>query len=210
MGPLNPNQIAEALINGMGSYCDTTGICRQILHLLAKGQPVAVDEIATSLQRSRGEVARVLRQFPDVQYDDQGRIMGKGLTLSPTPHHFFVNGHTLFTWCALDTLMYPTILKQSARVESPCTITGTPITLTARPDGVENVTPTDTVVSVVVPEQSEVCRNVRNAFCNHVNFFSSAEVGSTWLAERPTAFILSINEAFQVGRILAAKLYQER
>ncbi len=209
MEALNPDQIAQSLINSMGSYCDTTGICRQILHLLTKGQPVAVDEIATSLQLSRDAVVSVLRQFPDVQYDDEGRVIGKGLTLSPTPHHFFVNGHTLYTWCALDTLMYPTLLKQAARVESPCAITGAPITLMALPDGVKNVTPKGIAVSVVVPEQKDVSCNVRTAFCNHVNFFSSAEVASTWLVKHPTAIILSINDAFQVGRILAANLYQK-
>ena len=202
-------QIVQALIAEMGSYCDTTGICRQVLRLLANGHPVAVEEIAVALQLSNNDVSSVLRQFPDVQYDDKGRITGKGLTLTPTPHRFFVNGHELFTWCALDALMYPTILEQSARIESPCMVTGAPVRLTVTPDQVKHIAPIDAVVSVVVPKHREVCCNVRNAFCSHVNFFSSPQTASTWLIGRPNAFVLSVNEAYQVGRILAAHLYQK-
>ena len=203
------NQIAQALISEMGSYCDMTGICRQVLLLLAKGQPVTVEEIATALRISRDDVINVLRQYPDVQYDNEGRITGKGLTLTSTPHRFLVNGHTLFTWCALDALMYPAILQQSVRVESPCVVTNRPVNLTVTPSEVKNVAPVDTVVSIVIPEHSEVCCNVRDAFCNHVNFFSSREAASIWLMERPSAFILSVNEAYQIGRTVAAYIYQQ-
>ena len=180
-----------------------------MLRLLTNGRPVAIEDIATALQISEDEVAGVLHQFSDAQYDEQGRVTGKGLTLVPTPHRFSINGHTLFTWCALDTLMYPPILQQSAHVESPCVVTGAPVKLTITPVEVKDVIPANAVVSVVIPEQTDVCCNVRSAFCNHVNFFSSPEAAATWLAKHPTAFMLSVAEAYQVGRILGEHLYGE-
>jgi alkylmercury lyase len=62
----------------------------------------------------------MLADLPDLETDEQGRIVGSGLTLRPTPHRFALDGRQLYTWCALDTLIFPVVLGQGATVESPC------------------------------------------------------------------------------------------
>jgi alkylmercury lyase len=46
----------------------------------------------------------------DIEYDNEHRIVGWGLTLIPTPHAFVVDGRRLYTWCAAHTLLFPAII----------------------------------------------------------------------------------------------------
>ena len=84
----------------------------------------------------------------NVELDDHGRVVAfSGLSLTPTAHRFTVAGRTLYTWCAWDTLFLPALLGQSARVESPCPITGTAVRLEVEPSGVRDVDPEEVWVS---------------------------------------------------------------
>jgi len=175
-----------------------------LLPLLAEGRPVSPQRIANVLGQPRDEVLAALRRLPSLEWDAAGNVVGAGLTLRPTPHHFCLTGQTLFTWCALDALMYPALIGTSVRVESPCAATGTPVQVIVTPDGVEQVKPAEAVVSVVTPEASP---DVRRMFCDHVNFFRSAEAAAAWLAQHPGATTLPVAEAYQLGRRLAASIY---
>jgi len=133
-----------------------TALCLHLLRLLARGQPVTLAPLADMMQRSLEEIARQLQEMPDIEYDELGRIVGSGLSLLPTPHRFTINGKTLYTWCPLDALSYPLLLKQPACVESPCPVTGNAGRLTVTPPGIEDLEPAGAVVSLVVPAR-EVC-----------------------------------------------------
>lgn len=41
-----------------------------------------------------------------------------GLNLRSTPHWFTIDGKKLYTWCALDTLIFPPILDREAYIEA--------------------------------------------------------------------------------------------
>ncbi len=60
-------------------------------------------EIANRLQISLEQLAAHLTHVPDTEFDHEGKIVGRGITLVPTPHHFWVEGHALFTWCAFSS-----------------------------------------------------------------------------------------------------------
>lgn len=96
-----------------------------LVRLLAQGDPVKVTDLATAAGRPIQDARTALAAVPDAEYDEDGRIIGQGLTLRPTPHHFEVDGNQLYTWCALDTLIIPDILGKAARIESSCQATGT-------------------------------------------------------------------------------------
>ncbi|TDJ68341.1 MAG: organomercurial lyase MerB [Planctomycetota bacterium] len=176
--------------------------------LLVNGRPVRHEQVAEMLGIPRGEVEAALRQLPSVEYDRDGNLVGSGLTLNPTPHRFEVDGRELFTWCALDTLFFPAILAQTARVSSSCHASGDEIHLTIRPDGVEDLTPPGAVVSIVVPEAEEACCDVRGAFCNDVHYFRSSGDASEWLSAHPDGIVLSVDEAFEVGRGVVELLFR--
>jgi len=176
-----------------------------LLLLIALGEPVTVAEMAAVCGRPVGEVHAALHQMPDTELDDAGRVVGWGITQRPTPHQFEVDGRHLFTWCALDTLMFPALLGQAASVTSPCHTTGEPVhvQVDVDPDRVGTVTPAGAVVSIVTPGETA---SIRGAFCNQVHFFSSADAAGPWLADHPEASVLPVAEAFELGRPLIAEM----
>jgi len=206
MPPFSLDEIARAIANGL--HCDHRAFCLQLLRLLANGQPVSPEQLATTLNMSSNEVSTILRQLPDIEYNLEGNIVASGLSLLATSHHFQVNGHALFTWCAMDALTYPMMLQQSAYVESPCIVMGTRINLKVTPESVEFLEPASAVVSFVIPEKAKTCCDVRGSFCCYVLFFSSTEAAAMSCQSRHLeTFVLPVNEAYQVARAVAKYRY---
>jgi alkylmercury lyase len=106
------------------------------------------------------EVRAALRQVGGVDWDEHGRVVGVGLTLRPTPHRFRLDGRTLYTWCALDALMFPALLGRPATVESPCRGTGEPVRVEVTPTAVGAANPPSAVVSFVAPRDLASVRSV--------------------------------------------------
>ncbi len=206
MTTINLDQLAQELSRAFwqGPHAkNLVALFRQLLLLLANGEPVSPEQIAAATGRPREEVVALLQELPDVELDNEGNLVGMGLTLRPTPHRFEVEGRTLFTWCALDALLFPIILGKSIRIESPCPVTGTPVQLQVTAGRVENVEPAGAVVSIVIPKTTA---DIRGAFCNHVHFFSSSDAASRWLANNPDALILPVADAYRLGARLQNSL----
>lgn len=68
---------------------------------------MSAEQLAAATGRPVKQIADSLPGLPSIELDEQGRVVGMGITLNPTPHHFEVDGTNLFTWCALDTLIFP-------------------------------------------------------------------------------------------------------
>jgi len=174
-----------------------------LLRLLVEGDPVTVEQLADASGQSLDAVRRGLAAVPDTEYDDHGRIIGQGLTLRPTNHRFTVAGEELYTWCALDTLIFPELLGRSARVESVSPASGETIRVTVEPErGVTRVDPATAVVSLVNPEQISA---IRSSFCNQVHYFTSLPDASGWLVEHPDADVFPVAEAHQIGAALTTE-----
>ncbi|SDP76572.1 alkylmercury lyase [Actinopolyspora xinjiangensis] len=171
-----------------------------LLRLLSRGEPITVTQLATAAARTDAEVRRAMATLSDTEYDAAGRIIGCGLTLRATGHRFTVDESELYTWCALDTLIFPSMLGRTARVESRCPATATPVRLIVTPDEITHLEPTTAVLSLVTPEH---CTSVRAAFCEHVHFFASPEDASGKLAEHPASTVLPVPEAHTLARQLA-------
>lgn len=178
---------------------NTSGLLRATIKLLAKGEPVPIDDIAAAAGRPRAEVLAALRAYPPLEWGSGETIVGLGLTLNPTRHRIEVAGKQLFAWCALDTLVVPRILGAEARVESPCAATSTPIRLEVTPEYVRSAEPETSVVSVVVPEAH--AENLRAAFCERVLFFKSADAAAPWLGRHPGARLVPVREAVEFSRV---------
>ena len=174
-----------------------------LLKLLAHGEPVEITTLAADTGQSVEEVRARMTAVPDTEYDEAGRIVGHGLTLRPTPHRFTVDGQELYTWCALDTLMFPTLLGRAARVESTSAGSGDPIRLTVEPDGITNVEPATAVVSVINPDDLS---SIRSSFCNQVHFFTSADDAAEWLDNHPGGEVLPVADAYRLGASLTTAL----
>ena len=91
-------------------------VCVALIRHLAAGQPVSATYLATAIAMEKPAVSAVLREMSDVAYDGLGNVVGFGLSLVPTAHQFTINGNILYTWCALDTILYTALLGSGGTI----------------------------------------------------------------------------------------------
>ena len=175
-----------------------------LLRALAKGKPVSPAALASTLAWPLERVTTALTEAVDIEWNDDGNVVGYGLTLRETSHRFEVDGRCLYTWCAFDTLFFPALIDRTAHVVSRCAATGAPITLTVAPEGIRYVEPAGVAVSMLLPQED--ARHIRAAFCCHVHFFASTDVGHAWASTHPGVDIVDVHAAFEVGRKRAQAL----
>jgi alkylmercury lyase len=182
--------------------CTQDVACRQIMQAMAEtGQPLAPVHLAGRLQMSQEGLTAHLARVPDTEFDTQGNIVGWGITLLPTQHQFLLKERPLFTWCAFDTVLFPPLLQVEAHVQSECSTSGQPITFVATPEGIADLFPATSVLSLILP--AERCDCVRGTFCEQSLFFQTEEAATPWMALHPEAVLLSVEEAAALGQIIA-------
>jgi alkylmercury lyase len=174
------------------------------IQLLARGAPVPVVRLASAAGRSVDEVDKVLHGMPRVDFDDQGNLLGLGLSLVPTAHRVRIDGRELFTWCATDAVMLPVLLGAPVTVESTCPATSAPIHLTVTPAGVDAAAPAETVVSELVPTAD--CTDIRTSCCDRGHFFAGPTAAEAWLRAHPAGHVRPVAEAFEISRARAREL----
>jgi alkylmercury lyase len=194
----------ELLAPHLAAHLDCTQdiVCQQILRMIAEtGQSLALTLLASHLQMSQETLAAHLAHVRDTEFDTQGNIVGWGITLVPTQHQFWIQDHALFTWCAFDTVLFPSLLQIEAHVQSVCEATGQQIAFTLTPEGIADLTPATSVLSLMLP--SARCECLRGTFCGQSLFFQTKEVASPWMAFHPEAVLLPVEEAAVLGCITA-------
>ena len=181
---------------------------------LAKGKAVDADQLGRALGRPPAEIRALLESDAIkalIHPDSQGRVLGfGGLAATPMHHRFEVNGRTLWTWCAWDSLFIPEILGRLARVTSQDPETRESVRLVVTPERVESVVPAEAVVSFIRLETevfSKSAENVMENFCHYVFFFASRSSGERWTAKHPGTFLYPLNQAFTLAKRLNARNY---
>ena len=86
-----------------------------------------------------------------MQSDEGGNIVGAALTARETPHRVHLKERKLYAWCALDTLFIPGLVGETAYVRSTCPVSGSEVSLTVSPRGVDASEPAGAALSVVLP-----------------------------------------------------------
>jgi len=206
-------EMAKKMAVGLLDYGpDRSRLLVRVLRSLRTGHPVSVaqvDRIVADLDIAQDEAHRFLREITERDADDN--VVGiMGLSLNDHPHRFYVNGASLSTWCAEDTLFLPSLLKKTATVESYSPISKEKVRLTVSPERVEEVSPAGAVVSIVIvdPKQEDMAsvEAIWNTFCEHIHFFASREEAERWAAGRDDIAILTVDEGFELGRQVWSKV----
>lgn len=170
--------------------------------LLNDGAPIAVVALARSLGTSEPDGATLARELRarGGEIDDEGRLVGFGLTLVPTPHRYQAEGRDLYVWCADEALIFPAIFDHTAVIRSPDPVTGERIAATVSSEGVEGLEPASAVVSRVTrPPDID---DVRGSGCYFGHFFTGATSAAAYVdrhAEVGLA-VLPVNTVFRIGK----------
>ena len=188
----------------------------RLMRELAQGRPVPkerVDKFVADMNIDRGGAYRLLGEV--AERDADNNVVGiMGLSLNDTPHRFYVNGARMSTWCAGDALFLPPVLDRTASVESVSPVNREKVRLTVSPQGVEEVDPAGAVLSIVIvdPDDADMgsVEAIWGIFCHHIFFFASREEAERWAAGRDDIELLSVDEAYQLGRQLSSRFLTYR
>ncbi len=185
----------------------------RVLKSLACGRPVTrdqVDQMAADLDMSPEEAHGFLAGV--CERDAEGRILGSmGLSLNEQwAHRFYVNGTQLRTWCAWDSLFLPPLLKRTASIFSCSPLDKKQVRVTVSPDRVEWSCPSEAVVSIVSTDgESQDTSSVEaiwSNFCRQVYFFPNEQEAEEWAEDKENISILSVEEAYELGKRTFSKL----
>ena len=166
-----------------------------LVRLIANGKPVRVEEVAALAGLPPSSVEEMLRGQAGTDWDQDGRIVGYGLTWRPTAHRLIVSGRSLYTWCATDALLFPAILGKSAVAESTCPASGQAIRIAMTSDTVISVDPRGAVTSQLLDPSA--IGDVRSQVCDQGHFFASIDAAHVWANANPAGRLLTVNEAFE-------------
>ena len=189
---------------------DDQYLALKLYQLLAEGEPVSYSRLSKALGQSTDVTNETLGQWPGVFFDESDRIVAfLGLSVEKTQHQLMVNGRTVYSWCAWDTLFIPALLNATINISSICGASGEEVKLTASPSGIESVVPGDAVMSFIIPDENDLRENITANFCHFVYFFRSFKDGEAWISRHDGTFLLSLEEAFKVGQLVNATRYRE-
>ena len=179
--------------------------------LLAAGKPVATEAIAGAVGVPAARVEAALESWPGVYRDDASHVAGFwGLAIVPQDPEYSlqIDGKTSYAWCALDTLFIPPLVGKTVSVQATDPVNGQRVSLVVDGNGVREVTPPGAVVSMVIPN-GPFGYDVIESFCHKVLFFGSEESGRSWVAEHEGTTLLTVQEAFEVGRFAPDFVYPD-
>ena len=183
-------------------------ISASVHRLMADGVAVTSEAIARASDAAVDRVDESLNIWPGVYRDDQGQVVGFwGQAIAPLDpeYRLKVDGTTTYAWCALDTLFIPAIVGKTMKVEAADPVTGEPVSLVVDRDGVRELRPAGAVISMVIPD-GPFGYDVIESFCHRVLFFASEDAGARWVGEHQGTTLLSVQEAFELGREITARI----
>jgi alkylmercury lyase len=198
-------EVLAARLGGALPTLDTgeQEVAMTLLRLLGEGEPVPTSRLAAAVGEPPDALEEQLTRLSGLLFrDDRGRVIGfMGLSvIEMGRHRVHVDGRALSAWCAWDTLFLPELLGRTAGVSSRCPITGEEISLNVGVAGVADLDPAETVVSFMVPDK-RLGDDVIRSFCHFVHFFASEQAGRQRTLAHDGAFLLSVADAYQLGRL---------
>lgn len=208
------NKIAELTTVGgaLDLGPDASRLLLRMLRLLASGTPVT-RQTAEHAAADRGIDPSTARQLLDAwtERDEDGDIVGLGITYNPTPHQITIDGHQMWAWCALDTLIFAVALDRAITVESAAPDSDQTVHLRVSPDGITDIRPDSAVVTWPARDNDQVDISSTTAiwgtFCHHSYFFPTRTDAQRWATSRDDIEILTLDEGFAIARELATAVF---
>lgn len=173
---------------------------------LATGATAPVDALAVDADLGVDTVADRLAAWPGVFRDGHGDVVGFwGIAVPEMEHRLRVGGGPrVHAWCAWDPMFLAPIVGDAA-VETDDPVTGETIRYRIDRGGIRDLSHDGSMVSFLSPDGTWDS-DVVTSFCHYVRHFTSADSGERWVAEHPGTFLLTVEEAVELGRRHADRL----
>lgn len=170
--------------------------------LLARGKPLAIEEIAEAAGINVKGVERAV-DAARCERDAEGRLIDLyGLTLTPTPHRLEIDKKILFSCCALWAHVVPKLVKATVQVESIDPIRREVVRLSVSPAGVESVDPAESAATLAAATEEAIAANVYEAFCFQVRHFISRESADEFSRALPSCHSVDLSEIQEAADLL--------
>ncbi len=178
-------------------------LLREGQRALVNGEPLTIDELARLAEIPAFEVPKVLDQLRGfVHLDEEGRVVELlGLSLQCSATRFDATGHGVSTWCAWDSLFIPRVIGMKARIASHCPITKRLIQLVVAPGGVISTSSQEIRMSFLLRSETDQGCDVVGACCRQIHFLGSTQAAALWISNHPEGLILTLDEAWEIGRL---------
>ena len=192
---------------------DNSRLLLRVWKALARGRPITiekVEKIVEDLGVPRVTAHQFLRRMSERDSDDS--IIGiMGLSLDDRwGHKFLVNGKSLKTWSAWDSMFLPPLLEQTATIESRSPVTLDNLKLIVGPEGVVKAEPAGMAVTMVAfdPQDHDIgdLGVIWNDFCHRVHFFANRSEAAKWANGEDDVVILTAEEAYDLGMLMFSGL----
>lgn len=174
------------------------------IRLLAKGAPASPAQIADAAGVPVDQAEAALGGIEDIEWTADGRVEGFGLTRRPTQHRFRICEAELYTWCAMDTLIFAAIVDRPVQIQSPDGTTGQPLRLETDGQRIIAADPPSIAVSWFF---DPAATGFRASVCQFGHFFASRENAAEWAAKNPQGGVLTLDEAMDASRSLVADMF---
>ena len=192
---------------------DNSRLLLRVWKALAKGRPLSkerVDKIVEDLGVHPETAHRFLRRMSERDSDDN--IIGiMGLSLNDRwDNKFSVNGKTLNTWSAWDSMFLPALLQQTATIESRSPVTLDNLKIIVGPQGVVRAEPAGMAVTMVAfdPQDHDTgdLSAIWGDLCRRVHFFANRSEAARWAKGEDDVVILTAEEAYDLGMLIFSGL----
>lgn len=189
----------DKLLSSMSSNIevDDTPFIVNVQKELLNGKPLPKERYYKLLNVTKEKADSILELLGELDENDDITAFS-GLSITPTKHKFIVKNKTLYTWCALDTILFTKRLDVSSHVISYDPIDKTVIELKIEGGRLRWSNSHSIYVSWV--ENIDTC-NIKGSFCDHVFFFSGKKSANQWLDSNPDGNVISIDEFFEPTKI---------
>lgn len=137
---------------------------------------MSLDTIKKAVSCTSDELSDLASLIPKSAYarHPDGALTGFiGLSVEKTLHRLIVGETTLYVWCVFDALFLPALLQCAATLKTQCPATHEEIVIEIDSERAAPVSPMHPVMSIIAPDNAACCRDLRGAFCDHVNFFAN-------------------------------------
>lgn len=172
-----------------------------IYRKLATGQPVPKEVLAIDTTLSIKEIEDILGKWPGVFYDNDQIIGYWGLAILKMTHTIKLENQDVYGWCAWDTLFIPQLLEKPATIISKDPVTKAKISFQIDKNGNLINDDTQTMVSMLIPDEEQIMEDVVTNFCHYIFFFINKNSGKKWVNEHEGTFLISLQHAIELSQM---------